>query len=52
MLTPDHQLRTQVVGYVERAEKSDGDWFDQTHVVTPFEREDPCLVFIKKPVKK
>ena len=51
-LTPDHQLRTQVVGYVERAEKSDGDWFDQTHVVTPFEREDPCLVFTKKPVKK
>ena len=51
-LSPDHRARTRVFGYVEQADQSNADWFDQTHVVTPFEREDPCLVFTKKPVKK
>ena len=46
-LSPDKQVRTQVHGYVERVEKSDGDWFDHVHVMPTIEREDPCQVFKK-----
>jgi uncharacterized iron-regulated protein len=50
-LSPQHQAQTQVHGYVEQAEKNDVDAFDQVHVVTTIAREDPCLVFQKKPFK-
>ena len=51
-LSPEKQGLTQVHGYSERADKSDANWFDQVHVVPEVEREDPCLVFAPKPVKK
>jgi uncharacterized iron-regulated protein len=51
-LSPDKQAITQVHGYVERADSRDADWFDQVHKVPEVEREDPCLVFTRKPDKK
>ncbi len=51
-LTPQAQRQTQVHGYVEKAQASDAAWFDHVHVVKPFEREDPCLMFTKKPNQK
>jgi len=49
-LSPQHQAQTQVHAYVEHAEKSDADAFDHAHLVATIDREDPCLVFQKKPV--
>ena len=46
-LSPDKQARTQVHGYVERVEKSDGDWFDHVHVMPTIDREDPCQALKK-----
>jgi uncharacterized iron-regulated protein len=51
-LTDDKQVRTQVLGYVERADTDDERWFDQVFVVPEAQREDPCLVFTQKPSKK
>ena len=42
----------QVHGYVERSEKSDGDWFDHLHLMRTIDREDPCQIFTKNPLKK
>jgi hypothetical protein len=51
-LSPQNQAQTQVHAYVEQAEKNDADAFDHVHVVPTIDREDPCLVFQKTPVKK
>ena len=51
-LPPNKQGLTQVLGYVERADSSDANGFDQVYVVPEVEREDPCLVFSQKPAKK
>ncbi len=51
-LTPQAQRQTQVHGYVEKTQANDAAWFDHVHVVKPFEREDPCLMFTKKPNQK
>jgi uncharacterized iron-regulated protein len=51
-LSTDKQARTQVLGYVERADTNDAKWFDRVYVVPEVQREDPCLVFTRKPDKK
>lgn len=51
-LSAEKQGHTQVLGYVERADKSHASWFDQVYVVPEVEREDPCLVFTQKPGQK
>jgi len=51
-LSPQNQAQTRVVAYVEQAEKSDAAAFDQVYVVPAMDREDPCLVFQKKPAEK
>ena len=51
-LSPQQQAQTQIHAYVEQAEKSDADVFDRVHVVPTWDREDPCLVFQKKPAQK
>ncbi len=51
-LTPSKQAQTQVHGYVESIDKTAADWYDHVHVVPAVEREDPCLAFTQKPVKK
>jgi len=51
-LTRENQLKTQVHGYVEQAEKSDADWYDHVHVIPIIEREDPCRVFERNRSKK
>jgi len=51
-LSTDNQARTQVFGYVERAEANDASWFYQVYLVPEVEREDPCLVFTRKSGKK
>ena len=51
-LYPENQSQTQVHGYVERSEKSDGDWFDHVHLTRTIDREDPCHLFTKTPLKK
>lgn len=51
-LSPDKQKITQVHGYVERADTSDANWFDQVSYVPEVAREDPCLIFKRKPEKK
>ena len=51
-LSTEKQARTQVLGYVERADTNDANWFDQVYVVPEVEREDPCLVFTQKPPQK
>jgi uncharacterized iron-regulated protein len=51
-LSAEKQARTQVLGYVERADSNDASWFDQVYLVPEVEREDPCLVFIQRSGKK
>ena len=51
-LSPQHQAQTQVHAYIEQAEETDTDAFDQVHRVATIDREDPCLVFQKMPVTK
>jgi uncharacterized iron-regulated protein len=51
-LSTEKQARTQVFGYVERADTNDASWFDQVYVVPEVAREDPCLVFTQKTGKK
>jgi uncharacterized iron-regulated protein len=51
-LSPEKKRITQVHGYVERVDKSDADWFDHVHTVPEVQREDPCLVFTRKPDRK
>jgi uncharacterized iron-regulated protein len=51
-LSKDKQGLTHVLGYVERADRGDADWFDQAYTVPEVEREDPCQVFTRKPDKK
>lgn len=51
-LSPDKQKFTQVHGYVERTDTSDANWFDQVFTVPEVTREDPCLVFKRKPEQK
>lgn len=50
-LSPDKQKLTQVHGYVERADTGDANWFDQVFTVPEVSREDPCLIFKRKPEK-
>ncbi len=51
-LSPENKAQTQVHGYVEAQDKRDPNWFDYVHVVPTIEREDQCLVFQKKQIKK
>lgn len=51
-LTLQNQAKTQVHGYVESIDKTDASRYDHVHVVPAVEREDPCLAFTQKPVKK
>lgn len=46
-LTAQQQATTQIFGFVESLENSDLAWYDTIHVIHPFLREDPCLVFKK-----
>lgn len=50
-LSIEKKKLTQVHGFVESADSSYVNWFDQVHVVPTLEREDPCLVFSSKPQK-
>lgn len=51
-LSPDKQKNTQVHGYVERADTTDANWFDQVFIVPEIARENPCLVFKHQAEKK
>jgi hypothetical protein len=46
------KAKTQVHGYVESVDLNDATWYDHVHVVPRVEREEPCLAFAQKPVKK
>lgn len=48
-LTPNKQAITQVHGYVEIADTTEVNWYDQVHVVPVVDRQDPCLAFTRKP---
>jgi hypothetical protein len=51
-LTPQNQAKTQVHGYVESVDQNDAIGYDHVHVMSRVERDDPCLAFAQKPVKK
>ncbi len=50
-LSAENQKQTQVLGYVERLDKNDAQWFDQAVLVPEAEREDPCKAFNPPPDK-
>lgn len=41
------RAQVHVQGYVENLQGSENDWFDNTYLMRPILREDPCLAFTK-----